>query len=88
MKHTTFEKSGKPSTLKELNVGDRVLIEVSKGQLEAHLAKFGAPAARTSTSEHSEPARLAWSLLVSVRRVAILGAGTRAGGYDAGEGAR
>ena len=41
--HTTFEKSGKPAELKDLKVGDRVIVEVPEGKSEAHIVKFGAP---------------------------------------------
>lgn len=40
---TTFEKSGKAAQLKDLKVGDRVIIDVPKGTLEARLIRFGAP---------------------------------------------
>lgn len=46
---TTFERSGKPSTLKELKVGDRVVVDVPKGTLAAELVKFG-PAAKAGAS--------------------------------------
>jgi Rad3-related DNA helicase len=42
---TTFEKSGKPATLADLKVGDRVLVEVHKGTLQAGIVRFGLPAA-------------------------------------------
>lgn len=40
---TTFEKSGSPATLADLNVGDRVVIHAmeSKGKLTAHVVRFG-----------------------------------------------
>jgi hypothetical protein len=41
---TTFERSGKPAGLKDLKVGDRVVVDVPKGTLAAELVKFGAPA--------------------------------------------
>lgn len=50
---TTFERSGKPATLKDLKVGDRVVVDVPKGTLAAELIKFGAPAkAAASPSPH------------------------------------
>jgi hypothetical protein len=42
---TTFQKSGKPATLADLKVGDRVLVEVHKGTLQADIVRFGLPAA-------------------------------------------
>ena len=42
---TTFEKSGKPATLADLKVGDRVIIDVHKGTLQAGIVRFGPAAA-------------------------------------------
>jgi ribosomal protein S1 len=47
---TTFEKSGHPAALRDLKVGDRVVIDVEKGKLEAHEVKFGPPAAKKATA--------------------------------------
>jgi Domain of unknown function (DUF5666) len=43
---TKFEKSGSPATLKDLKVGDKVVVhaEVSDGKLVAHEVHFGAKA--------------------------------------------
>lgn len=41
---TTFQKSGKPATIADLKVGDRVVIDVPKHTTEALLIRFGAPA--------------------------------------------
>lgn len=51
--NTVFQKSGKAAKLVDLKVGDRVVIDVPKGKLEAHLIKFGPPPAKaTTTAEH------------------------------------
>jgi co-chaperonin GroES (HSP10) len=42
---TTFEKSGKPATLADLKVGDKVIVEVHKGTLQAGIVRFGPAAA-------------------------------------------
>ncbi len=42
---TTYERSGKPAQISDLKVGDRVIVDVPKGTKEAHLIRFGAPAA-------------------------------------------
>jgi hypothetical protein len=39
---TTFERSGKAAKLADLKVGDRVVIDVRKGTLQASLIRFGA----------------------------------------------
>ena len=44
---TTFEKSGKPATVSDLKVGDRVVVDVPKHTTEALLIRFGAPAKAT-----------------------------------------
>jgi Rad3-related DNA helicase len=38
---TTFEKSGKPATLADLKVGDRVIVDVHKGTLQAGIVRIG-----------------------------------------------
>ena len=43
---TAFKKSGKKATLQDLQVGDRVVIDVDKGKLEAEEVQFGPPAAK------------------------------------------
>ena len=42
---TKFEKMGVAATIKDLNVGDRVVIHAGKkaGKLEAHVVKIGMP---------------------------------------------
>ena len=52
--HTNFEweESGQRATLKDLRVGDRVVIEVEKGKLEAHEVNFGPPTANKAPAEH------------------------------------
>lgn len=49
---TKFEKSGQPAALRDLNVGDRVVIHARKSEnkLTAHTVKFGSA---TSTPGHS-----------------------------------
>jgi hypothetical protein len=49
---TTFEKSGQPSTLHDLKIGDRVVIHAGKSEnkLTAHTVKFGSA---TSTARQS-----------------------------------
>ena len=49
---TTFAKSGRRAGLIDLKVGDRVVIDVEKGKLEALEVKFGPPAAKTAAAEH------------------------------------
>ena len=44
--HSTFVKSGKRATLQDLTVGDRVVIDVEKGKLEAEEVRFGPPPAK------------------------------------------
>jgi hypothetical protein len=39
---TSFERSGKAAKLADLKVGDRVVIDVRKGTLQASLVRFGA----------------------------------------------
>ena len=46
---TVFEKSGQRGQLRDLKVGDRVVIDVHKGTLEAELIKFGAAPAPAQT---------------------------------------
>ncbi|MBI4476825.1 MAG: hypothetical protein HY654_06600 [Acidobacteria bacterium] len=40
---STFEKSGEPAQIKDLKVGERVVIEVPKGTAEARIVRFGPP---------------------------------------------
>ena len=51
--HTTFEMSGKKATLQDLKVGNRVVVDVEKGKLEAHEVKFGPPPAKKAPAEHA-----------------------------------
>ncbi len=48
--HTTFDKGGHAATMGDLKVGDRVVIDVPKGTLEAHSVKIG-----TTTSKTPQP---------------------------------
>ena len=52
---TAFKKSGKRATLQDLQVGDRVVIDVAKGKLEAEEVQFGPPAAKKAPApvEHA-----------------------------------
>ena len=52
---TAFKMSGKRATLQDLKVGDRVVIDVDKGKLEAEEVQFGPPAAKKAPApaEHA-----------------------------------
>ena len=50
---TVFKKSGKHATLQDLQVGDRVVIDVDKGKLEAEEVQFGPPAAKKAPAERA-----------------------------------
>ena len=52
---TAFKKSGKHAMFQDLKVGDRVIIDVDKGKLEAEEVQFGPPAAKKAPapSEHA-----------------------------------
>ena len=54
---TTFKKSGKHATLQDLRVGDRVIVDVDKGKLEAEEVQFGPPAAAKKAPAAAEHAR-------------------------------
>lgn len=40
---STFEKSGEPTQVNDLKVGERVVIDVPKGTTEARIIRFGPP---------------------------------------------
>lgn len=50
---TTFEQSGRKATWQDLKVGDRVVIEVEKGKVEALQVRFGAPPAGKTLTGHA-----------------------------------
>lgn len=43
--HTEIDKGTKGASLTDLNVGDRVVVEIPKGKTEAESIRIGAPAA-------------------------------------------
>lgn len=47
---SAFEKSGDPAQIKDLKVGERVVIDVPKGTSEARLIRFGPPKKPTKPS--------------------------------------
>lgn len=49
---TTFEKSGKPSQLSDLKVGERVIVEVPKKSTEVSLIRFGAAPKKAAKKSH------------------------------------
>ena len=53
---TKFERSGKKALVQDLKVGDRVVIDVEKGKLQALEVKFGAPAAKKAAAAKTAPA--------------------------------
>lgn len=51
--HTTFDKGGRAASMGDLKVGDRVVVDVPKGKLEAHSIKIGT-AAKTPKPDHKQ----------------------------------
>ena len=47
---TVFEKSGKRAALADLHVGERVIIDVEKGKLEAREVRFGPPPSKKAAA--------------------------------------
>lgn len=52
--HTEIDKGGKVAAFKDLNVGDRVSVEIPKGKTEAESIKIGAAAAAKPAAAHAE----------------------------------
>lgn len=47
---STFEKSGEPAQVKDLKIGERVVIDVPKGTTEARIIRFGPPKKTTKST--------------------------------------
>ncbi len=49
--HTRFDKAGRAATVRELKVGDRVVVDVPKGKLEAQTIKIGTAALKRPSTQ-------------------------------------
>ena len=53
--HTEIDQGTKAAALKDLKVGDRVIVEIPKGKTEAESIKIGATAPATPTARATTP---------------------------------